>query len=122
MNEIIDQTLNILRGKSIDGYEVYLAESSHFEVESKEGKVDTLQASRPWGMAVRILNRGRTGFSFTTFLSRTSSENMKEGLERVIEDAIASADVTSPDPCFDFAPALREQPRAMAIYDETLAQ
>ncbi|MBM4347602.1 MAG: TldD/PmbA family protein, partial [Deltaproteobacteria bacterium] len=69
MNEIIDQTLNILRGKSIDGYEVYLAESSHFEVESKEGKVDTLQASRPWGMAVRILNRGRTGFSFTTFLS-----------------------------------------------------
>ncbi|MBM4322011.1 MAG: TldD/PmbA family protein [Deltaproteobacteria bacterium] len=122
MNEIIDQTLNILRGKSIDGYEVYLAESSHFEVESKEGKVDTLQASRPWGMAVRILNRGRTGFSFTTFLSGTSSENMKEGLERVIGDAIASADVTSPDPCFDFAPALREQPRAMGIYDETLIQ
>jgi PmbA protein len=122
MNEIIDQALSILRGKSIDGYEIYLVESSHFEAESKEGKVDTLQASRPWGMAVRILNRGRTGFSFTTFLSGTSSENMKEGLERVIGDAIASADVTSPDPCFDFAPALREQPRAMGICDETLIQ
>jgi PmbA protein len=122
MNEIIDQTLRILRGKSIDDYEICLAESSHFEAESKEGKVDTLQASRPWGMSVRILNRGRTGFSFTTSLSGTSSENIKKGLERVVEDAIASADVTSADPCFDFAPALREQPDALAIYDKALAQ
>ncbi|MBM4308379.1 MAG: TldD/PmbA family protein [Deltaproteobacteria bacterium] len=121
-DQLIDQTLSILRSKSVDGYEICLAESSSFEAESKEGKVDTLQASQPWGMAVRILNRGRTGFSYTTSFPGTSSENVREGLERVIGDAIASADVTSMDPCFDFAPALKEPPHAMALYDETLSQ
>ncbi len=119
-DKIIDQALTILRKKSVDGYEIYLEESSHFEVESKEGKVDTLQASRSWGMALRILNRGRTGFSYTTSPSVSSSESIREGLERIVGDAIASAEVTSPDPCFDFAPALKEQPPALAIFDETL--
>ncbi|MBM4308189.1 MAG: TldD/PmbA family protein, partial [Deltaproteobacteria bacterium] len=54
-DQLIDQTLSILRSKSVDGYEICVAESSSFEAESKEGKVDTLQASQPWGMAVRIL-------------------------------------------------------------------
>ena len=71
--KIVDQALDLLRKRTIDGYEIFLEESSHFEVESKEGKVDTLQASRPWGMALRILNRGRTGFSYTTSPSVSSS-------------------------------------------------
>src|SRR4030065_2590384 len=101
MDEIIDQTLRILRSKSLDGYEIYLDESSHFEVESKEGKVDTLEASQAWGMALRILNRGRIGFSYTTSLSEGISKSLKEGVERTIEDAISSAEVTTPDPCFE---------------------
>jgi PmbA protein len=121
MNEIIDQTLDLLRKKSLDGYEIFLEESSHFEVESKEGKVDTLQASRSWGMALRILNQGRTGFSYTTSPYGSSSGRFREGLERVVGDAVASAEVTSPDPCFDFAPALKEPPPALTIFDESLA-
>lgn len=118
---IIDQTLDLLRKKSMDGYEIFLEESSHFEVESKEGKVDTLQASQPWGMSLRILNRGRTGFSYTTSLLASGQGNTREGLERVVEDAMASAEVTSPDACYDFAPALRPLPPSLPIFDEALA-
>ncbi|MBM4349597.1 MAG: TldD/PmbA family protein [Deltaproteobacteria bacterium] len=119
--KIIDQTSDLLRRKTIDGYEIFLEESSHFEVESKEGKVDTLQASQPWGMALRILHQGRTGFSYTTSSSVFSSGSAVKGLERIVEDAMASAEVTSPDPCFDFAHALRELPPVLPIVDETLA-
>jgi PmbA protein len=120
IDKIIDQTLEILKKKRVDGYEIYVEKVSHFEVEAKEGKVDTLQASRPWGMALRILNRGRTGFSYTTSPAGFSSGSMEEGLERIVGDAIASAEVTSPDPCFDFAPALKGPPPSLPIFDENL--
>jgi predicted Zn-dependent protease len=74
VNQVIDQALAILKKKSIDGYELYLRESSHFETESKDGKVDTLETSRSWGMAFRILNDQRMGFSYTT-------SSGQEGLE-----------------------------------------
>lgn len=118
--KIIDQTLDLLRRRPIDGYEIYLGESSHFEVESKEGKVDTLRASRPWGMALRILNRGRMGFSYTTSPHSSSSVSAGERLERLVGDAIASGEVISPDPCFDFTPALKGPPPSLAIFDDTL--
>lgn len=115
-NNIIDQTLAILKRKSLDGYDIFLEESSHFEVESKEGKVDTFQASKPWAMALRILNRQRMGFAYMT----SPSGNLQEGLERMVEDALASSEVTSPDPCYDFAPALKEIPAALPIFDNTI--
>ncbi len=115
-SNIIDQTQAILKRRSLDGYEIFLEESSHFEVESKEGKVDTFQASKPWAMALRILNRQRMGFSYMT----SPSGNLEESLERMVEDALASAEVTSSDPCYDFPPALKEIPTDLPIFDRAL--
>ncbi len=119
---IVDQTLDLLRKKSPDGYEIFIEESSHFEVESKEGKVDTLQASQPWGMALRVLNRGRMGFSYTTSPPVSASGSLQPELERLVQDAMASSEVTSPDPCYDFAPALKEFSPWLPIFDETLTR
>lgn len=122
MQEIIDQALTILRKKSIDGYEIYLDQSSHFDVESKDGKVDTFQASQSWGMAFRILIHGRIGFSYSTssLFFPPGQQNLIGGLEQIVEDAIASAEAISSDPCFDFAPALKDSPPPLPIFDETL--
>ena len=122
MNEIIDQALSILRKKSIDGYEVYLDQSSHFDVESKGGKIETLQTSRYSGMAFRILNRRQIGFSYTTFSDPSSlAERSFAGeMDRMIEDAIRSAEATSADSCFDFAPPLKGSPPELPIFDESL--
>jgi PmbA protein len=122
MNEVIDQAISILRRKPINGYEIYLDQSSHFDVESKEGGIDTFQVSHSSGMAFRILNRQRIGFSYTTFsgVSQVQSQNPLGELEQVIDDAIASAGETASDPCYDFAPPLMEPPPSPPIFDETL--
>jgi PmbA protein len=122
MNEAIDRALSILRKKNIDGYEIYLHQSSHFDVESKEGKIETLQTSQYLGMAFRILHHRRMGFSYTTFSnpSRSTGQNLSGELDRVIEDAVRSAGVTSADPCFDFVPSLKASPSQLPIFDETL--
>ncbi len=120
--ETIDQALRILQRKPIDGYEIYFSQSSHFDVESKDGKIETLDTSRYLGMAFRILNHQRMGFSYTTLLNPSPSarQNFFSELDRVIEDAIGSAGATSADPCFDFAPVLKTPPPQLPIFDETL--
>lgn len=120
--EIIDQALGILSRKPIDGYEIYLNQSSYFEVESKDRKVDTLHASQSLGMAFRILNRQRMGFSYTTSShpSLSTQKDFPSGLERIVEDAVTSAEATSSDPCFDFASPLKDLPSHPPVFDETL--
>jgi len=121
-DKVIDQALTILRKKPVDGYEIFLDQSSHFSVESKEGKVDTLEASHSGGMAFRILNHQRIGFSYTTFSNPSHSirQDFLSKLEKIVNDAITSSEATSPDPCFDFAPMLKEPPLPLPIFDATL--
>ena len=121
-NKIIDQAQKILNGKPIDGFEIYFNQSSHFEIESKDRKIETLQTSRYSGMAFRILSRQQMGFSYTTFsnLSPLAGGHVSGELDRIIEDAIRSAVATFPDPCFDFAPNLHGSLPRLPIFDETL--
>ena len=122
VHQVMDQALKILQGKSIDGYEVYFNQTSHFDIESKDGKIETLQADRYVGMAFRILNHQRIGFSYTTLSDPSPSprRNFSAELDRTIEDTIRSAEAASPDPCFDFAPVLKASPPELPIFDQTL--
>src|SRR5512139_3815877 len=120
--KIIDQAQEILSAKPIGGYEIHFNQSSHFDVESKDGKIETLQTDRYLGMAFRILNHQRIGFSYTTLSNPSSSSprNFSGELDRMIEDAIKSAEATSPDPCFDFAPEFKGSFPELPIFDEAL--
>jgi PmbA protein len=119
---IIDQALVIFKKKSIDGYEIYFNQSSHFDIESRDGKIETLQTSRYLGMAFRILNHQQMGFSYMTFSSPSHSakQNFSTELDRMIDDAVRSAKATSADPCFDLAPFLKGVPPSLPIFDESL--
>jgi PmbA protein len=122
VDKIVDQAQTILKKKSIDGYEIYFNESIHFEVESKEGKIESLETSRYLGVAFRILNHERMGFSYSTFLdpSPSAAEPTSGGLDRMIDHAIRGAEATTPDRCLDFAPALGTFPPRLPIFDEIL--
>jgi PmbA protein len=121
-DQLIDQALKILQRKNLDGYEIYFNQSSHFDIESRDGKIETLQTSRYLGMAFRILNHQQMGFSYTTFSNPSPStrQNFLGELDRMIEDSIGSAKATSADSCFDFAPVLKTAPPQLPIFDETL--
>ena len=116
MDEVVQRVLDILRKKPIDGYEIYIDSSSVLEVEAKDGGVEAFQVSHPWGMAIRILNGQRMGFTFTT---SSDPAGLSEP-EKMIDNAIASAEATSPDPAFDFAPALKGPLPLLSVFDETL--
>ena len=122
IDKIVDQAQKILREKSIDGYEIYCNRSSHFDVESKGGKIEALQTSWYLGIAFRILDHQRIGFSYATFSnpSPAAGENFSIQMDRMIEDAISSAKTTSKDRCFDFAPALQIPSPKLLIFDEAL--
>ena len=122
VDQIMDQALTILKKKSIDGYEIYCNQSSHFDVESKGGKIEALQTSWYLGMAFRILDHQRIGFSYATFSnpSPAAGENFLNEMDRMIEDAISSARTTSKDRCFDFALPLKVPSPKLLIFDERL--
>jgi PmbA protein len=122
MDKIIEQALSILQRKSIDGYEIYFDQSSHFDIESKDGKIDTLQTSRYLGLAFRILNHRQMGFSYMTFSNPSLSTKQDSSIEldRMIEEAIGGAQATPEDPCFSFAPALKILPPPLPIFDESM--
>jgi len=120
-DEILNRALDCLRRKQVDGYEIYVDDATHFGVESKDGKVDTFEASHSWGMAVRVLLHQRMGFSYLTSSQPFPSDSQQSAnvVERTIEEAQASARVTSPDPSFDFSPDLQKSLPTLPIFDES---
>src|SRR3990172_5728872 len=120
-DEILNRALDCLRRKQVDGYEIYIDDATHFGVESKDGKVDTFEASHFWGMAVRVLLHQRMGFSYLTSSQPFPSDSQQSAnvVERTIEEEQASARVTSPDPSFDFSPDLQKSLPTLPIFDES---
>src|SRR3990172_9045338 len=109
-DKILNRALDYLRRKAVDGHEIYIEEATRFGVESKDGKVDTFEASHSWGMAVRVLLHQRMGFSYFTSSQPfpAGSQQSANVVERTIEEAQASARVTSLDPSLDFSPDLQK--------------
>lgn len=122
IENFIEKVEGLLKSKSILNYELYIQESSHFDVESKDGKIDFLNASQFMGMALRILKDNRMGFSYITISEPDSiSEKwFKKEIEKIIEDAILGSKAVLPDLCWEFLPALREVPPSLPIFDYSM--
>jgi PmbA protein len=123
--ELVRRIIESLRKKAVDGFELYIDRSSHFGVESKEGRVDTFEVSHTSGLALRVLKDHRMGFSYATSLPLNGSGKggftTEISISRVVDDAIAGSQATSPDPCYDFAPPLTDLPSPLPIFDGDLA-
>ena len=87
-----DRVEKLLKGRSLDGYEIMAGCSRSLSIEVKEGKVDTFKSAEPVGVSVRLLKGGGMGFSFTSSLDDAD-------LERMIEGAAVGAETQSPEPC-----------------------
>ncbi|MEN8262088.1 MAG: TldD/PmbA family protein [Nitrospirota bacterium] len=84
--------------KGCDAAEVFLKNSRGISVEAKDGKVEALEASRDFGIALKIIKQQKLGFSFTT---------SPEEIEKTIDEAVQSAEWTGADEYTDI-PELME--------------
>lgn len=110
---IADSILKLLKGLSLDGYEITIGNSHNLSIEVKDGKVDTFKCSAPLGVSVRVLKSGGMGFSYSTSLAGCD-------LERMIDNAIVSALNQTPD-SWQVLPGPRRYVDLPGLFDEDLA-
>jgi PmbA protein len=110
---IIDKIETFLRGRSLDGYEIFLSSSRNLTIEVKDRKVDTFRCSAPVGVGVRVLKSRGMGFSFSTSLDDSD-------LLKMIDNAMTSAEFQTPDE-FNMFPLPEAYPRIDGLFDEGLS-
>jgi PmbA protein len=113
LQKIADKVESLLKGRSLDGWEIFQVASRNLTVEVKEGKVDTFTCSEPVGVSVRVLKGGSMGFSFSTSLDDAD-------LDRMIDSAMIGAENQTPDE-FQAFPFPGEYPVIPGMCDERLS-
>jgi len=111
--EIADTIEKLLTTQAVDGYEISVGASHNLSIEVKEQKIDTFKCSAPIGVSIRVLKANGLGFSYSTSLADSD-------LERMVADAIISAENQTPDPCNGF-PEPRPFPVVEGLFDGALA-
>lgn len=92
----IDNARSYLDSKRLDAFEIFCLEKGHFLADAKDGKVESLEEATEAGLAVRVVNDHRLGFSYTTSLE-------KERIKDCIDWAIAGSREVDPDDGWGFA-------------------
>jgi PmbA protein len=78
--------------KGCDAAEVFIKRARGISVEAKDGKVEAMEASRDFGVALKVIKKQRLGFSFTT---------STDEIEKTIDKALQGAEWTSTDEFVD---------------------
>jgi PmbA protein len=86
---------DMLQGRPFE-WELYAVDGTGLSIEVRGGEVDAFKSSRNEGLAVRVLENGRMGFSFTSALS-------DDAFHRTVEQARASARAVEPNEFAAFA-------------------
>jgi len=78
--------------RNCDKAEVYIKSTKGIAVEAKSGKVEALEASRGFNIALRVIKKKKMGFSFSTNI---------DNMDSMIDEAIQGADWNSLDEYVD---------------------
>ena len=112
LQHIIDKVEQLLKGRSLDGYEIMAGGSRNLSIEAKDQKVDTFRCSAPVGVSVRLLRGKGLGFSYSTSMDEAD-------LTRMIDNALIGATAQTPDE-FNGLPLPQTIPQLEDMYDEAL--
>jgi len=93
--------------RGCDAAEVFMKSSSGTSVEAKDGKVEALEASRAFGLALKVIKGKRMGFAFTT---------QQENIGETISSAVESTGFTSADTFAGVAELM--SPDEVIVYDD----
>lgn len=92
---VLKHAQKVLDSKKIKDFELFYSGRSVTKVEAKEGKIDALTRAEDVGLAIRVIQDQKLGFSFTTSTDETQ-------VERAVLSAIEVAKLMPQDPHIRF--------------------
>lgn len=108
-----DAVERLLKGRNLDGWEIFLSQSRDLAIEAKQGKVDAFRAAEPFGVAVRLKAGDGLGFSFSTSMEPAA-------LSMMVDGALVAARAQAQDPCYTLAAPAAAYPELPWLYDPEL--
>jgi PmbA protein len=106
----VDLALDVLRRSGIASGEVFLRDAVSGSVEVKDGEIETVTTRGERGIGIRVIERARPGFAYTSDLT-------SGGIAACVEAAAAMTRITEPDEHLGIAtepPAVAD----LAIHEE----
>lgn len=108
MTELLDLARAIVaRSEGNEQIEAFLTHEKTFEARAFGGAVESVSSAEPRGAGIRVVDRSRVGFSYTTDLSEA-------GLQQAIDRARVNSHHASPDPAVGLAAGWKERPAEIA--------
>ncbi len=94
--------------------EAYISSTKELNIDVREAQVETMKLAEERGLGLRVVRDGRTGFSFTTDMSR-------QGIEEVSKQALANCEITAEDP-YNTLPSPGRAYPDLDIYDPDIRE
>ncbi len=107
--DIAETAVNKAVRAGVQMAEVFVSKSSQLNIEVRNGSVDTMKLAEDRGMGLRVFRDNRTGFAFSTDLS-------KRGIEEVVKQALVNCMNASEDPFLRLPPPGPAYPE-LDLYD-----
>ncbi|SNZ03117.1 PmbA protein [Persephonella hydrogeniphila] len=79
INQILKEVKDLL---SKYKWEIYISEISKLKSKSKDFEIESITKSREYGLSVRVLKDGKSGFSYT---SDPTPQNIRKSIEKALE-------------------------------------
>ncbi|MFQ5455505.1 MAG: TldD/PmbA family protein [Nitrospirota bacterium] len=99
--------------RDIDGIEIYLQRSKSTTIEVKDKEVHALDIADDYGAAVRVLYKGKMGFSYSSDLS-------DDAIEKLCLRVMESTETVTKDDNYNLVMPLNGEYPDVAIFDERL--
>jgi len=112
-DDITRSIVAALTRRRIDCYEIFYAASRRLSIEAEGGAVEDYRFAEPYGVALRIIAGGGTGFSFSTRPDEAAVESM-------VTTAFEGARHSTPDEHYAFAEPAGRLPETGPLFDETI--
>lgn len=94
-DNFIEYARDYLVSKKLDAFEIYCLENAHFLADAKHGNIESLENAKEIGVAFRIINDHRLGFSYTTSCD-------EDNLRKSIDAAYDGSKEVEPDEAWSF--------------------
>lgn len=108
-NNFAEDIINKAINRGCDAAEVFVKRAKGVSVEAKDGKVEALEASLDFGIALKVIRRQKLGFAFAT---------SPEDVDRIIDNALQGTEWTVEDEFVDIPDAAPAG--EVLIFDENI--